>query len=833
MNPGKNTFILFLMLISLLEAPITQAQDLLKLKDISSVKVNALSELDIMKISQQLTNAGVTVDDVRGQLMSRGMSTTEFMKLKERISLMPQKGKLSSGKYSANDKSVQGNSGQARQVNSIDNEREKFNEDTSRQNNIYSSAKMRYIFGSELFVNAAVNGKSNLLKPDLNIASPLNYELGPGDQLKIVLFGLQEFNDDLSISPEGFINIMNVGLVKVAGLTLEAAQSRIKQFMRKTYPTLSNGSSTLSISIGDIRTIRVTVIGANNSGSFDVPSLSTVYSVLSLASGPSPIGSFRQIELVRNNKVIKKIDLYRLLAKGDQSDNVRLKDNDIIRIPAYANRVELSGQVKRAGLFEVLAGESFKDMLEFAGGFDDTAYTAMIKVIRKSTKERVVKDLVETEFSTFKPETGDLFVVSKILDRFTNRVQISGPVFRPDMYEFSEGMRISDLIRKADGLKEDAFLERGLLMRRKEDFTKEIISVNLLKALKHDKEFDLNLKREDVLMISSIADLKDSLFVSLQGEVHSPGDYLFIDGMTLKGLILQAGGFTDAASSTIEIAHMISRDSVSSNDTRASITETIHVKDSLKFGELDFTIKPYDVITIRKKPAYNSLETVYVSGEVQFPGPYALKDAQERVSDLVKRVGGFLPNASIDGAYLKRYKNEEARRRIKDATRRMQSLYADSSGTVLTDIDKEVERIPIDLAYILSFPGSIQDVILTSRDELIVPKLDVQVRVSGAVLQSTQIPFEPTKSFRSYIYSAGGFSRDAWRKRAYIVYANGKAKTVRSFLFFRTHPTVKPGSEIIVPKQPMYKRSLPFGEMIGISSAIASLAGVVIAILRL
>ena len=821
------SLILFLMLTSLFVAFLAQGQDLLKLKDISSVKVNSLSAMDITKISQQLSNAGVTIDDVRTQLIARGMSITEFLNLKDRISLLPKKGKLSNEKSGLNIKS------QSRQLNSTNTYLDKTLIDSTTNVNPFATEKMRYIFGSELFLNPSFEREGNLLNPNLNIATPLNYELGPGDQLKLVLYGLQEFNDDILISPEGDINILNVGLVRVAGLTIEAAQSRIKQSMSKIYPTLLNGSSKLSITIGDIRSIRVTVIGAHSSGSFDVPSLSTVYSVLSLAYGPLPIGSFRQIELVRNNKIIKKIDLYRLLAKGDQSDNARLKDNDVIRIPAYVTRIELRGQVKRSGLFEVLQGESFKDILDFAGGFDDTAYTAMIKVIRKSPREKVVKDLVEKDFSSFIPETGDMFVVSKILDRFSNRVQVSGPVFRPNMYEFTDGMKISDLIEKADGLKEVAYLERGLLIRRKVDFTKEMISVNVLKAINHDKEFNLALKREDELIISSIDDLKDSLRVTLQGEVHIPGDYLFIDGMTLKGLILQAGGFTDAASSTIEIAHIISRDSISSKDTRASIIETIQVKDSLKFSQLDFVIKPYDVITIRKKPAYNSLETVYVSGEVQFPGPYALKDAQERVSDLVKRVGGFLPSASIDGAYLKRYKSQEARGRVKDATRHIQSLYADSSGNILTDLDKELERIPIDLGYILSYPGSIQDVVLTSRDELIIPKLDVQVRVSGSVLQSTQIPFEPAKSFRSYISSAGGFSKEAWRKRAYIVYANGKAKTVRSTLLFRKYPRVKPGSEIIVPKQPMYKSILPLGEMIGISSAIASLAGVVIAILRL
>jgi protein involved in polysaccharide export with SLBB domain len=303
--------------------------------------------------------------------------------------------------------------------------------------------------------------------------------------------------------------------------------------------------------------------------------------------------------------------------------------------------------------------------------------------------------------------------------------------------------------------------------------------------------------------------------------------------MTLKALILHAGGFTDAASENIEIAHLIVRDSVGFSDTRSSEIQNIRIQDTLSFSDLDLPVKPYDVITVRKKPAYNKLETVLVVGQVQFPGPYALKDAKERVSDLFKRIGGTLPDANLDGAYLKRFKTEEEKKRIADDARRMQRLFADSSSNVLSDVEKEFDRIPLNMAALLKNPGSTADVILKSRDELIIPKLDAQVRVSGAVLQSTQIPFEDNKNFRSYIYSAGGFSRDAWRRSAYIVYANGRASTTKRFLGIKNYPRVLPGAEIIVPKEPASKGRISTGEIIGLSSAIASLAGVAIALLSL
>jgi len=315
--------------------------------------------------------------------------------------------------------------------------------------------------------------------------------------------------------------------------------------------------------------------------------------------------------------------------------------------------------------------------------------------------------------------------------------------------------------------------------------------------------------------------------------VHIPGEYQFIEGMTLKGLILQAGGFTDASSANIEVAHMISREVVADNDLRSSVIENINLKDTLTLSELDIPLKPYDVVTVRKKPAYNKVETVLVIGQVQFPGPYALNTANERVSDLYKRVGGLLPTANINGAYLKRFKSDDERKRVAEDARRLQSLFSDSASRIIRDVEKEYDKIPLDMQLILKNPGSTEDVVLKSRDELIIPKIDDQVRVSGSVLQSTQIPYVAGKSFKSYISSAGGFSRDAWRRSAYIVYANGRAATTKKFLMFKHYPRVNPGAEIIVPQEPPAKAKISATEFIGISSAIASLAGVVIALLRL
>ena len=828
------SLLLFTFLFCLIQV---NAQDLLKSRDLGSYKVDLLSDGDILKIRQQLNAQNVSIEQLRPFLINRGMSISEYNKLRVRIQRSSSAKQSTTGKYKVDEKQAQMRvQKEQKQVLSKDQALiDILESDSLEALDLKRSIKPLIdtrIFGSELF------NRNEFLEPEFaadiyNIATPLNYELGPGDLIQLVVYGQQEFQDDLEVTRDGFINVESVGLIKVGGLVIEAAASKIKQSMTRAYPTLGMGTSKLSLSLGETRTIQVTVIGANKSGTLNIPSLYNVYGALSMAGGPTNIGSFRNIELVRNNKIIKLIDLYKIIAKGDQTDNIGLRDHDIIRIPSYKNRVELNGHIKRPGLYEVLPEESFYDILSFAGGFDDTAYTASVKVFRKGDKEREIKDVLSANYKSFMPLSGDQFVVNKILNRYTNRVKISGSVFRPDSYEFLQGMKIADLLAKADGLADDAFLERALLIRQRIDMTREMKSINLNKALQNDPLHNLELKREDELLVSSIIDLKDSLKVILQGEVHVPGDYNFIEGMTLKSLILQAGGFTDAYSPNIEVAHLIVRDAVEATDTRTSVIENIKLIDTLSFSQLDVPLKPYDVVTIRKKPAYHKLETVLVVGQVQFAGPYALENANEKVSDLYKRVGGLLPDANINGVYLKRFKSDEEKKRVSEDARRLQAQISDSTSSILRDVEKDYDKIPLNMLEILNNPGSTADVILKSRDELIIPKVDAQVRVSGSVLQSTQIPYENGKNFKSYISSAGGFSKDAWKHSAYIVYANGRATTTKRFLFFRKHPKVMPGAEIIVPREPPAKNRVSPAEFIGISSAIASLAGVVIALLRL
>ena len=515
------------------------AQDPLGGRDLSTLKVDALSDNQITAIQQKLKQSGFTIDQLESQAVAKGMSPSEFAKLKDRVngvSAIVMAKSVKRGNVST-------------QTDAANTAKDK----DSATANINTSINT-LVYGSELFTTSSGNTNA----ANKIIATPLNYEIGPNDVIKLVVYGVQEYSSDITVSKEGKIQVDNVGQIKVAGLSIEAAKTRIKQQMAATaYSSLARGESKLDISLGDIRTIHITVIGAYKSGTYNVSSLSNVISALSEAGGPNTIGSYREIEVIRNNKIFTKIDLYRFLQYGDQSQNIGLKDNDIIRVPAYKNRIELTGEVKRPGIFEVTGNESFSQILEYAGGFSDNAYSAMVKIIQKNDKEKSVKDLSKLEFGKYQPRSGDLVSISKIINRYQNRVVLSGAVYRPDVYELQPGMRIADLINKADGLKEDAFTGRAQLIRTKPNLLKEMISINLSKALEKNTTENILLQREDELYINSILEIRDSLKVDLFGEVKTVGSFNYIDSMTVKDIILMAGGFTYAANKNIEVARLV------------------------------------------------------------------------------------------------------------------------------------------------------------------------------------------------------------------------------------------------------------------------------------
>jgi protein involved in polysaccharide export with SLBB domain len=788
-----------LLVLALFQWGTMAAQDLLRSNDLSTIKVDQLSDGDIAKIRAQLQSNNMTLEQAEPMALAKGMPQSEFAKLKARMGTPTA---IAGASISTDKEEGELKRKQEKIVNA----------------KVKDSLNSR-IFGSELFDTPTLN-----FEPDLKLATPVNYVLGPGDELQISVYGVQEFSATVPVSLEGKVTIQYVGQIPVSGMTIEAATQKIRNAIAKVYSTVGSGQSQVGVNLIRIRTIKVTIIGSKQPGNYSLSSLATVYNALHLAGGPGTNGSYRNIELIRNNKVYRNIDIYRFLVQGDQSDNVGLKDNDVIRIPAYSQRVTLEGQVKRTGIFEMKSGESFADLLTFASGFNEFAYTASVNVLQKTSKEFKVQDIQSTEFNSYQPQSGDVFNVSRILDRFENRISITGAVFRPNTYSFYEGMRISQLVAQADGLKEDAYTNRATIVRLKADLTTEVVNVNLAQAMAGDPAADIELKREDIVTVYSILDFKEEYKITIDGEIKKPGIYPYYENLSLNDLLVQAGGLTGSASKRVEVARMIQSDVI--DDTNPSRVQLYQLEISAENNEQlkNFELRPFDVVNIRKMAVYEKPEMVIVSGAVAYGGKYALANKKEKIYDVIQRAGGLTSVADLDGVKIKR---PIQAKQIEDVENVNLNLgKKDSIQNKLTKKLKEdlkFATIPVDWRTIVKNRESNTNVTLFPGDEIEVAPYNEGVKVTGNVLLTSEIPYDKGKGFEYYLSAVGGVDAKGWKKKAYIIYPNGKADVASSFLFFRSYPRVSPGSQIIVPEKPETKK-MSTGEWVSIGSVIASIA---------
>jgi protein involved in polysaccharide export with SLBB domain len=764
------------------------AQDILKGNDLSTLKVDYLSDSDIAKIKTQLQTNNTTIDQAEPMAMAKGMSATEFAKLKTRL-----------GGFAPSSETL-------KKEDFLVNKEESSRKQENIVNNKIKDNLNAIVFGSELFDNPTLN-----FEPNLKLATPVNYILGPGDELQVSVYGVQEFNASIPVTVEGKVNIQYVGQIQVSGMTIEAATQKIKLALARVYSTVASGQSQVGISLSRIRTIKITLIGSKQPGNYSISSLATVYNALFLGGGPGNNGSYRNIELLRNNKVIKIIDIYNFLVNGDQSDNVSLKDNDVIRIPTYTRRVTIEGEVKRPGIFEMKKGETFNHLLSFASGFNEYAFTASVNIVQKTDKEFRVIDLKASQFDTYKPMSGDVYQVSTILNRFENRVIINGAVFRPNTYSFYEGMRISNLISQADGLKEDAYTSRATIVRKKEDLTTEVTNVNLSKALAGDKEANITLRKEDVVTVYSILDFKEDFKITIDGEIKKPGVYQFYENLTLNDLLVQAGGLTGSASKRVEVARMIKSEEIDDPNLNKAQLFNLEITPENNEQLKNFELAPFDLVSIRKMPVYEKPEMVTVSGAVNYAGNYVLANKKERIYDILKRAGGLTPFANINGVKIKR------------PILGKQIEIVESVDLNLGKKLKDYATIPIDWKSIVKNPKNNSNILLFPGDEIEVAFFNDGVKVTGNVLLTSEIPYDKGKGFGHYINAVGGVNNKAYKKKAYIIYPNGKAAVTTSFLFIRSYPNVLPGSQIVVPEKPETKK-MSTGEWVSIASVMSSLA---------
>jgi len=817
MKYPKFLFFVFLLIASIIFAKPVHAQNIPQ--NLSTVNVNDLSDAQIKQLLQQAQAAGLSDQQVLQQAESRGMSSDQLQLLQKRIAAVRKSG--NNGNPDNNNSNNSNNSGFDTDTISSQSRRLNYKPDTSADTTADTLNKTKYkknlfnnlqpkIFGADLFKNRNLS-----FEPNLKLATPLNYIVGPDDQLNINVYGNSVVNWKLNVSPEGNINIPGVGLLNVSGKTIEQVTASIKSKLAASNYAIGRGTS-VQISLGNIRSIKVIIVGeVFKPGTYTLPSLATVFNALYAAGGPNNNGTFRQIEIIRNNKIVRKLDIYDFLLKGQQNDNIGLQDQDIIRIPTYRIRVEMAGEIKTPALFEVKPGETLEDVIRFAGGFSDQAYTALVKVSQISDQQRRLTDVTENDFKNYIPLRGDKFIVEHILDRYENRVTINGAVFRPGQYELQKGLTIGQLIQKAGGLKEDAFTQRGSITRLKADNTTEQVSFSVQGVL-NKTEADVPLQREDMINISSIFDLRGKYRVTIKGEVRKPGEFAYADSMSVADLIVKAGGFTEGASSKrIEISRRVFDSDPTIKNSKVAQVYSVNIDANLKTGEGNFTLKPFDIVSIYSLPGFEVQKTVKVEGEVVYPGYYTIQKKDEKISDIVARAGGLTASADVEGSSLKRDNaailgvdktkidtNILNKERL-ERTKRLQRSYKDSTKTDTAEYRNNY--VGINLKDILGKPGSNGDLILENGDVLRVPKQQQVVRVNGEVLYPSAVVYSQGKSFHDYVLNAGGFSPSALKSGAYVVYPNGTVVGTRKFLFFNNHPSVKPGSEIYVPKKPERK----------------------------
>ena len=794
-----------------------KAQDLLRSGDLTKINIDALTDQEIIQYKDQLKESGLSEIQAEQIAIQRGMPSSEVIKLKARIAKMENMVKLA----------PQPSQIPRRTVDTSLNRKT----DTDLEKPETPAITPSKIFGSELFANTSMT-----FEPNIRIATPKNYMLGADDELLIDVFGYQEVNYRLTISPEGSITIPYVGSIPVAGSSVEQATKRIRDRMiRNGYASLSSGQSKLEVNVGKIKSIKVTIVGeAKRAGTYTLSSLSSMFNALYAAGGINERGSFRNIELIRNNTVVNRLDAYDFLLQGDLTKNAGLMDQDVIRIPVAELQVEVVGEVKRPGIFEMLPSENMNDLIRFTGGFTNEAYTAALHVRQLNEKERQLKDVSKSEYSLYHPKRGDVVVVDQILETFTNRVEINGAVLRPGQFELTPGLTLSQLIKKADGLRQDAFTNRALLVRTKENLTTEIIPFQVSEVL-NDPAYDIPLQKEDVVTIASLFDYKENYTVTIEGEVRKPGVFKFIDNITLKDLLFQAGGLTDAAApQQIEIARRLNIDSISSTQQIAEVIDVNSERDLLTKGA-EIKLSPWDIVMVRTKIGYKPQVSVRLEGEVLYPGMYVLSSKQDRISDLIKRAGGLTPEAYLEGAYLSRVNSSGM---VKEANiariQKIQKDVKDTSNTILADVTNPTVKVGLNLEKILADPHANEDIILQEGDVLNVSKKTYEVMINGEVMFPTQVVFKQGADLSYYIDKAGGFTDNARKKRTYVLYANGNAAKTKKFLFFKSYPSIKPGAEILVPKESERSRQrLTTGELLGLTTALATMLTIVVTLVKL
>lgn len=695
------------------------------------------------------------------------------------------------------------------------------------------------VFGRDIF-----NNKELSFEPNMNIATPQNYRLGPGDAVIIDIYGASQKTIQSTVSPDGEVTIEGYGPVNVSGLTVAQANARLRGTLGSRYR-----SSRVKLTVGQTKTIMVNVMGEVKApGTYTLSAFATVFHALYMAGGTNDLGTLRNIKVYRNNRLVTVVDIYDYILNGKLTGNVRLSDNDVIVVGPYDCLVTVTGKVKRPMIYEMKKNESVNSILKYSGGFTGDAYKKSVRVNRKTGREYAVYNVEEFDFSSFRVDDGDSISVDSILPRYANTVEVKGAVFRPGMYNLGEQVNsVRTLVEHAEGMTEDAFTNRAVMHRMKKDRTLEVIAVDIA-GIMDGKVADIPLKENDVLFIPTRQDKIQERTITIRGEVQYPGTYQYADNETIEDFVLQAGGLTDKASTVnVSVSRRVADNKAMQPDSVIAKTFTLSLKDGFVVdGTPGFVLMPFDEVMIRKSPGYAEQKNVKIEGEVMFSGSYTLTRRNARLSDLLAKSGGATEQAYIKGARLVRRANAIEKERMR-AVLKMQreqqqknllQLAASSNGSNLQDVAKgaqsaELEKfnvpdeypIGIDLAEALKKPGSDADMILREGDRLIVPQYNGTVKINGAVMYANTVAYEKGKSVKKYIDEAGGFANDAQKNKAYIIYMNGKVAKVGH------GAKVQPGCEIVIPSK--LKRKMSVAETMSLGTSMSSIAAMIATIANL
>lgn len=837
---------------------------------------SSMTDDQVMSFVVKEHNSGTSNSQIVTKLMQRGVDISQIRRVRARYEREAKQGGLEnmSGKASATPSRLRANNGKTREdyakntnpststpnathqdvtnrsnyrvsAESTDNsDKDEYmaiqNEMSSMYPDVEPKEKSTKVFGRDIF-----NNKSLTFEPNMNIATPQNYRLGPGDAVIIDIYGASQKTIQDTVSPDGTVTIEGYGPVSISGLTVSQANARLRGTVGSRY-----SSSKIRLTVGQTKTIMVNVMGEVKApGTYTLSAFATVFHALYMAGGINDLGTLRNIKVYRNNRLVTVVDIYDYILNGKLTGNVRLADNDVIVVGPYDCLVNITGKVKRPMFYEMKKNESINSLLKYAGSFTGDAYKKSVRVNRKTGREYSVYNVEEFDFASFRIADGDSVTVEPILNRYANTVEVRGAVFRPGMYNLGEQVNsVRSLIEHAEGLTEDAFKTRAVMHRMKTDRSLEVVSVDV-EGIMSGKVADIPLKENDVLFIPTRQDKMNERTITIRGEVLFPGTYKYADNETIEDFVLQAGGLTDKASVVnVNVSRRVSDAKALRPDSLIAQTYTLSLKDGFVIdGTPGFILMPFDEVFIRKSPGYTEQQNVTIEGEVLFAGAYTLTKRNARLSDLFKKAGGSTQEAYLKGARLIRKANDTEKARM-EAVLKMQreqqqknllQLAASSnSGSNLQQVaesaknaDLEKFNVPdeypvgIDLSEAIKHPGSDEDLVLREGDRLVVPQYNGTVKINGAVMYANTVGYEKGKRASYYIDQAGGFASDAVKNKAYIIYMNGKVAKV-------SHGAkVQPGCEIVVPAK--LKRKMSVAETMSLGTSMSSIAAMIATIANL